>query len=146
MPVEAIVVLSLLGFVVWWCLLIWCMSWLSGWRTLARHYHLADRFPGRTHRFQHLSLGWSNYGGCVTVGSNADGLYLAAMLPVRPGHRPLFIPWSEVRSAEFFKKWYGSWLELRTSAAPWVRLRLPERIGKRVAADANQSWAAEGVE
>ncbi|MFO0797224.1 MAG: hypothetical protein U0804_07080 [Gemmataceae bacterium] len=145
MPVEAVLPLALLGFVVWWCALIWSVSWWTGWRTLARHYHLRAPFPGRVYRFQHISFGWSGYSGCSTVGSNADGLYLAVILPFRPGHRPLFIPWTEVRSAEFVRTWYGSWLELRTAAAPWVRLRLPERLGKRIACDANQSWAA-GVE
>ncbi|HYH65711.1 MAG TPA: hypothetical protein VD866_13525 [Urbifossiella sp.] len=148
MPVEVIVVVAVLGFAVWWCVLIWSISWLTGWRTLARHYHFTGPFHGRKHRFQHLRLGWSSYSGCVTVGSNADGLSLAVMFLFRPGHQPLFIPWSVVRSAEFVRKWYGSWLELRTTAAPWVRLRLPERLGKRLAADANQSWAAAeaGVE
>lgn len=146
MPVEAIIPLTVFGFAIWWVFLIWAISWLTGWRTLARHYHHAGPFHGTTHRFQHISLGWSDYGGCVTVGSNADGLYLAVMLPFRPGHRPLFIPWSDVRSAEYVQKWYGSWLELRPTAAPGVRLRLPKRLGVKVAADANQSWAAAGVE
>ncbi|QDU22485.1 hypothetical protein [Urbifossiella limnaea] len=142
MPDEAIVAVTILGVAVWWVVLIWSVSWWTGWRTLAHHYHLAGPFHGHTHRFQHVSLGWSNYGGCVTVGSNADGLYLAVMLPFRPGHRPLFIPWVEIKSAEFVRKWYGSWLEFRTAAAPWVRLRLTERLGKRVAADANRAWSA----
>ena len=146
MPVEAIVAVALLGFAVWWCVLIWSSSWLTGWRTLAGYYPLREPFHGRVHRFESLALGWGNYSGCVRIGSNADGLFLAVMLPFRPGHAPVFVPWSEVRSADFVRKWYGSWLELRFAGCPWVRLRLPERAGKRVAADANRSWAVADVE
>lgn len=144
MPPEAIVAAVLAAFAVWWCFLIWAISWLTGWRVLARHYVVHGPFRGREHRFQRLQMGWGNYGGCVTIGTNSDGLYLAVMLPFRPGHPPLFVPWGEVASAEFESKWYGSWLELRFSAAPRVRVRLPERVGKLVAADANRSWAGAG--
>jgi hypothetical protein len=37
----------------------------------------------------------ANYGGCLTVGSDAAGLYLAVMFLFRVGHPPLFIPWDE---------------------------------------------------
>jgi hypothetical protein len=142
MHVAASIAVVLLGVFVWWCVLIWSIAWWTGWRSLAHHYHHSGPFHGRTHRFQQISFGWSGYSGCVTVGSNADGLYLAVILPFRPGHRPLFIPWSEVRSADVVRSWYGSWLELRTAAAPWVRVRLTERLGKLVAADANRAWSA----
>ena len=148
MPPEAIVALVVIGSVAWYWFVLCLNSWLFGWWELARHYKLDGPYGGRKHRFQSVGLGWGNYGGCVTVGTNADGLNLAVLLPFRPGHPPLFLPWGEVVSAEFGSKWYGDWLELRFAAAPRVRLRLPGRLGKLVAADANRSWAAgePGVE
>ncbi|HEX4614076.1 MAG TPA: hypothetical protein VH092_38190 [Urbifossiella sp.] len=144
MPEVTILFVIAAGIVLWWCFLLWVIGGLGGWRRLARHYPLREPFSGRLHRFQRLQLGWSNYGGCVTIGTNADGLYLATILPFRPGHPAMFIPWAEVAAAEFVRKWYGSWLELRFAAAPRLCLRLPERVGRVVAAGANQSWAAEG--
>lgn len=130
------------GITLWWCVLLWVIGGLGGWRTLARHYPLREPFSGHLHRFQRLQLSWCNYSGCVTVGTNTDGLYFATIFLFRPGHPPVFIPWSEVASGEFVRRWYGSWLELRFAAAPRLRLRLPEPVGRRVAADASRSWAA----
>jgi hypothetical protein len=148
MPPEAVAALVVVGFTLWWCFVLWLSGWMSGWRALARHYRTDGPFHGRIRRFQSIALGWGNYGGVTTVGTRADGLYLAVLLPFRPGHPPLFIPWGEVTSAEFGSRWYGDWLELRFAAAPRVRLRLSGRLGKLVAADANRSWAVgePGVE
>lgn len=145
MPPEAIVALVAVGVVLWWCFVIWCCSWLSGWRTLARHYLLREPFHGRRHYFQRLQLWWSNYGGCVAVGTNADGLYLAVLFLFRPGHPPLFIPWGDVLRAEVVRRWYGSWFEFRFAATPRLSVRMSERLGRAVVEDANRSWGSDPV-
>ena len=144
MPPEAVVALVVPGVVLWWCFVVFLVSRMSGWAVLARHYRLRDPFVGRRHRFQRLQLRWSNYGGCVTVGTNADGLHLAVVFPFRPGHPPLLIPWGEVVSAEVVRRWYAAWFEFRFAAAPGLSVRMTETLGRAVVADANRSWAAGG--
>ncbi len=38
----------------------------------------------------------SNYGGCLTIVVNSEGIGLSILWPFRAGHPPLFIPWSEI--------------------------------------------------
>jgi hypothetical protein len=145
MPPEAAVALVAVGFVLWWCLILWGSAWLFGWRALARHYRTREPFAGSRRRFRTLQLGWANYSGCATVGTNADGLYLAVLFLFRPGHPPLFIPWADVLNAGLVRRWYGSWFEFRFAASPRLAVRMSERLGRAVAADANRSWAAGGA-
>ena len=43
-------------------------------------------------------VGQVTYSGCLTIYSSPEGLYLKVLLPVRPGHPPLFIPWDAIRN------------------------------------------------
>ncbi len=45
------------------------------------------------------SVGRVSYRSCLTVHRSAEGLFLSVLLPFRPGHPPLFIPWNAVRNA-----------------------------------------------
>ncbi len=88
MPDIAIPFLIAAGIALWWCFLLWVIGGLAGWRSLARHDPLREPFAGRLHRIQRIRIGWGNYGGCVYVGTSADGLYLAVIVLFRPGHPP----------------------------------------------------------
>jgi hypothetical protein len=142
-PPWAWPVVVALGFVAFWVWLVWLMAHFTGWTNLARYYRTTQPFHGTRHHFRSGKLGWSNYGGCLTVGTNAEGLYLAVFPLFRPGHPPLFVPWSEVR-AKFVKVWIFSQLELRFERFPLVSIRFPSRLGRQIAADAMQSWGNEG--
>lgn len=131
-----------LAFILWWCWLIWVMAHINGWSNLGHHYRTSGSFHGTVRRFRSGRLGWSNYGGCLTVGTNPEGLYLAVLFLFRPGHPPLFIPWPDVR-ATFIRGWLASRLELRFEKYPLVTLRLPAHLGRQIAADASRSWADE---
>jgi hypothetical protein len=38
----------------------------------------------------------SNYGGCLSIVVNQQGLGLRVLWPFRVGHPPLYIPWSQI--------------------------------------------------
>ncbi len=44
-------------------------------------------------------LGQVTYSGCLTIHSSAEELHLSVLLPFRPGHPPVFIPWDAVYNA-----------------------------------------------
>ncbi|HJZ54431.1 MAG TPA: hypothetical protein VKE74_05710 [Gemmataceae bacterium] len=134
--------LAPLLFVPFWCFVIWMIGTLGGWGALARHYHHRGGFTGTRRRFCSARLGWSNYGGILTIGTNGEGLYFAVFFLFRPGHPPLFIPWTDV-SAEPVKGWVFRYLEFRFAQAPGVVMRVTERLGRLIAADANRSWAED---
>src|SRR5262249_25216809 len=73
----------------------WACAQLGGWSALAAHYRTRAPFAGKRWRMQSITMhGWVGYNGGVTVGANADGLYLA--MPMLVGHPPLFIPWTDL--------------------------------------------------
>lgn len=141
MPVWGWPVVVPVAFVVWWCFVVWLVGSVFGWGRLASRYPARESFPGTPHRFKSGKVGLANYSGVLTVGASADGLYLAVLFPFRPGHPPLFIPWADV-TAKVVRPWLaGEWLEFRFAQCPRTVLKLPAKLGHRLAADANRSWA-----
>jgi len=131
------------GFALWLGFIMWLVAHLCGWSALARRYRTEERFTGRKHHFRSGKIGWGNYNGCLTIGANADGLYLAVMFLLRSGHPPLFIPWTDI-SPRVVRLWlFGECLDLTTEKAPGTRIRLPAALGRKLAADANRAWGNE---
>lgn len=101
--------LFLVLFLGLWALMSFAVSWMGGWRKLARDYRLekGGGFPCST--FVSGEVGWVEYRGSLTLGGDARGLYLAVLFPFRLGHPPLCIPWSDVqdrvRERRFFFQW-----------------------------------------
>lgn len=132
---------------VFWCLVLWLVARLSGWNVLAEQYQAFDTFEGATKRFSSVSFERlkgmpANYNGVVNVGADIQGLHLSAILPFRPYHPELVIPWSDVAAAErkilvfeavvfSFARTPGVRLILRRPLAEWAAtnsaggLRLP---------------------
>jgi hypothetical protein len=127
------------GFLIFWCWLIWFLAHISGWSNLAHYYRATGPFHGTVRHFRSGQLGWSNYGLCLTIGTNAEGLYLAVLLPFRPGHPPLFVPWAQVR-ARYVRVWFTHRLEVRFERFPLVAFKFPARLGRQIAAEASRSW------
>jgi len=70
---------------------------LGGWGTLTKQYANRSPFKGKRFFFASCSIGsFTHYRSRLIMGSNENGLYLAALLPFRIGHPPLFIPWSDI--------------------------------------------------
>ena len=112
----------LAGFPVFWVLICQLLGWMGGWRRLAEHYPHSGAAPSGSSWFRSGKMGWVNYGNCLVVGSTPTGLYLATLLPFRPGHAPLSIPWGEIQAESA-----GGWLKhvrLRFARAPSVGVRL----------------------
>ena len=139
MPNWVLAAAAPLGFAVWWAVVLCIIGWLSGWQALASRYPGSSPFEGVRRRFQRIHLGWAGYNNCVTIGTNADGLHLSLFWLFRPGHPPIFVPWSEI-TARMTRKWWSTVLELRFAAAPSIAVRLSEQLGRQIAADAAQSW------
>lgn len=96
-PVELILALV----AVWFVFIAWALSWMSGWRRLARDFGAeAEDRPESTRWLRKARLGWVSYDGCLWVGGDERGLYLRPFFLLRFSHRPLRVPWSEVRAWE----------------------------------------------
>jgi hypothetical protein len=108
----------------------------SGWIALAQRYRSTDPFDGKRWYFQNAQFRWScNYGGCLTIGANAEGIYFAVWVMFRPGHPKLFIPWNETKIEMKYSFWLGNYMELRFPNVPGTMIRLRERLARRIAAE-----------
>ena len=133
MPWEAYFVFALLpaffsGFLV-------VIAKISGWAGLAERFP-ADREPmdGTCFRCQYLRIGWCDYNGCLTIRVSPEGLYLAVW-PIFVGHRPLLIPWSELRVVqERRQRWFAVAL-VEVGEPRLAKLQLPLRV-----IDAARDW------
>ena len=84
-----------------WCATCELLAHLSGWQRLARSYRCSTPYSGPKSRFQSARFRFFiPYAGTLVLGGNAQGLYLAALWPWRPGHPPLLIRWSELVATE----------------------------------------------
>jgi hypothetical protein len=73
-----------------------------------------------------------NYGGCINVGVNQNGLYLSVVFLFRLGHPPLFIPWPDIskmkkRAFFFFKQ-----VELRFAKCPRIPFVISQRLMDKI--------------
>lgn len=81
-----------------WCMVVLLISYVSGWRTLAKHFRAEDKPSGRFLAMQSLSMNSAQYNGALTLGITETGLYLEPIVLFRLGHAPLLIPWTAFRS------------------------------------------------
>lgn len=73
----------------------------SGWHKLEHRFRAKAPFSGDTINLQTGYMRWgSRYFHTLTLGANADGLYIAAMLLARVAHPPLFIPWNQISAID----------------------------------------------
>lgn len=116
------ILVPVMAFVLFWIVLIHAIGFLSGWGVLARHYSATGEPEGITFSMQSLSLGWTGYGNCLKIIVGNDGLYMRVWGILRPGHPPLFFPWSELRIKKVTRRrWYPT-VTVTLSAVPHLPL------------------------
>jgi hypothetical protein len=119
-------------FVAFWCSMCFALSFLSGWRALAKHYRATQPFAVDRWRFRSASISGVSYGGTLTLGADEQGLFISVMFPFRLGHPPLFIPWSEVHSVGKFRQLFLTMEILHFLKAPSVVFKVSQRLARAV--------------
>jgi hypothetical protein len=128
-----------------WLLVSAVISFTGGWATLATRFRLKVPFMGGRWTGQSGQMRWiASYGNCLTVGGNAQGLYLATMLLFRFRHPPLLIPWEEVRVSRrqiMFLRYvrFGLGREID------IPLHLRPKLADNVRGAAGDRWPTERV-
>lgn len=106
---------------------------VSGWRRLAQSYPLQGSFDGERWRMRSGKMGLANYGSCLTLGSDASGLYLAVLFTFRLGHPPLLIPWRDVTALPYRRFFLFQQVKLEFREAPSVSLRISRGLAEALA-------------
>jgi hypothetical protein len=140
--------LALVAFAGFWCLVCLLISMLSGWRLLAGVYRRSEPVVGNRWRFQSAAMQRfrlmpSNYGGCLTVIVNEDGIEVSVMWLFRIGHPPLFIPWSDVSASEETKLFVFRLVRLDFIQEPSVAMFIDRRLARRIQDSLGQDWFAD---
>lgn|GEM_PF-582471 len=124
--------LFLVFFATMWCVICFMLSAMGGWRVLAGHYASTLPFSGTRFRFRSAQFGGlASYGSCLTLGAGPSGLYLAILLPFRPGHPPLLIPWADITAREA-RSWLSAVIEFEFAKAPGVSVRLSRHLAQNL--------------
>ena len=137
---------ALLGFVAFftafWTAICVALGFLGGWHELARAYRAREPFRGVSWPFQSGRMwGLTRYNHILTVGASAEGLSLRVFGPFRPGHPPLFIPWSDLSSVEPKRRLFRDEIELRFRGAR-TPVQLSAALEERLRGAAGTSWPA----
>jgi len=114
-----------------WLVVTHLLSRLGGWHRLAGRYRSQGPFPGKLWRFRSGRFNWVNYNNSLSVGADREGLYLAPLFLIRPGHPPLWIPWEEIALKS---KKILAWtvVDLSFPQVPRTRLRISGRLWRRI--------------
>ncbi len=132
-------------FLVFWLLLNFIVSRLTGWARITAHYRNAGDFTGKVWRFQTIITRWGmGYKGSTNVGADSRGLYISFGFLFRFGHPPVFVPWGDITLTE--KQISKSrMLELRFRKTEDLPVRIYADLGDRLAEAAGSNWPSIGI-
>jgi hypothetical protein len=115
-------------FPVAWCGMVWLISRISGWSSLAEVFPAgADEPPGDIFRMSSVKLGWfGNYNNCIRFVVNSDGIYLRPWKIFGLGHQPLWLPADALRREPGLIELFTTRVQIGDTAT----MRVPMRVWK----------------
>ncbi len=108
-----------------WFLVLWILSVASGWRRLAKRFDAPPLAPAGARRLGSAFIGAVRYNGVLRLAIDHRGMFLSPSSIFRPFHRPLLVPWSEIRIEEATGRTVPGW-QLAFPAVPDTRMVLPQ--------------------
>lgn len=110
------------------------MMSFGGWQQLAQSYKANTQFVGTRLNFQAAIINNSGkYSGTINIGVNPSGLHLCCIILLRPGHPPLFIPWSEISVSRYQENSQYT-IQLQTTKQPSIPIRITEHLFHEITA------------
>ena len=103
------------------------MSFIGGWGKVAKQYPATER-PSSGAVLQHVTgmFGVASYKRVLTVITTDVGLYIENRKVFRPGHHPLFIPFSAIHKAR--KQTLFFWEYVAFDVDDLASVRLPSKV------------------
>jgi len=129
----------ILCLIAFWIFVVNIISLASGWRLLAKRFRAQQPFRGQIWKWQGAAIRGAGYNGCLIVGADPMGLSLDIMAMFRPGHDPLFIPWTEIALR------HEPWLprepvEIKLGSTEQIRFRIRGTLASQLQQAAGMSW------
>lgn len=135
--------LFVFAFPLLWLLVLWVLASASGWSDLSRHYRCNQKIAKNWRGLQNVYVGAIAYGGLIAVACD-EGIHLQVLLPFRPFHPALLVPWQDIRYDGKSRILLRRYITLRAGRTSAVSLRVPigviddSRIEKLE--DAKKGW------
>jgi hypothetical protein len=105
-------------------MVMWGMSYLTGWRRLAAQFPARAPLPGAESSFGSIGFyALGNYNNCVRFRMDDDCLHVRLILPFNFGHPPMSIPWPAVELLDKKPTW--GMHHIRIAGVP---ARVPKRV------------------
>ncbi len=128
-------------FIAVWCGVGFIVARTSGWSLLARRFRLETSFTGPTWSWQRAQMRYATgYNGCLIVGADPSGLYLATMFFFRIGHPPLLLPWHEVALRKQGKILWVPYVELTLGREEQIPFRIRGTLADKLKSAAGLNW------
>jgi hypothetical protein len=81
-------------FPLFWCFVIWVISRVGGWASLAASYVASSEPQGTRYTWRSMRISpAANYNGCLNVILSSAGIYMVPSQLFRFAHKPLLLPW-----------------------------------------------------
>lgn len=104
-----IVLMSIAGFAVLWCLTVYLISLFSGWKALSTIHENRSAPEGQTFKMQSIIFGkFIGYNNCLTIHVSKKKLTITPWPIFSIGHPPLAFSWKEVRHLKAQKGLFGT--------------------------------------
>jgi hypothetical protein len=138
-------VIFLLLFVALWAAVCWVIGQLSGWTKLSHRFCDVGAFYSYQWPFQSVRMRtiWGSYRNCVNFGADESGLYMAVLPLFRPGHPPLFVPWSEIQVISASQGLLLKTRKLLLGREELIPLRVRLSLAGKLQRAAGQAWPVE---
>ncbi len=110
-----------------WLFVLWLLAKASGWSALGERYRHSGMDVGVVQPMKTIYVGLVAYGG-LNVACGSEGLQLRQILPFRPFHPPLLIPWQELHFDSVTHIFFRKNLCIKVGDGPTISLYVPFNI------------------
>jgi hypothetical protein len=127
--------LALFGFAIFWCLVTFLLSRMSGWATIAAAYPAGEVLsPSSRWAWQSAFMNLNTkYNASLTVVADPQAVHFSVFAPFAVGHRPFSVPWPDIH-AEMRQLLLMQRVALTFTRAPGVTMLIPPKLAERLAA------------
>ena len=135
-----------IAFAIGWCVILYGISVIGGWRHLAKRFRCSTPIIGTTWQLQSAGVRhywYSNYGSCIKVIANEDGIGLSVLLPFRIGHPPMFIAWSEILVSQVKRFIFFKRVRLTFPKEPSIWIEISPKLAEKIQQAICHEWFPE---
>jgi hypothetical protein len=129
-------------FVTLWCCVCYLMSFLSGWQRLAGKFRAESPFRGFLKKYTSARMRFVDFGHCLNIGANSEGLHLSVMILFRVGTPQLLIPWREIRVGKTTGFWIFKTSQLVLGTDEEIKLSISLALREQLRIAAGTNWPA----